>query len=301
VTTESQGSGQVPAEKGAPVRADDKYLIPGIILMLAVVVVNFLADWNLPKVVVSAFLAIAIAFTVHRLLGGIDPDTTFNWGVVKVSGSLAALLSTIFFFNNYMPPETAQASVTPAFNSEWVPVSPKTGSRVKLSLYGFSDTLESTQSFDALDLAIRTKGFVAARDNADLILGKLDEDDLRSLNPTVSYNPNITKVIATDRIPPGSSPVSLSPLPFTLRTGSFNNGYVEFTVVGKDGKEAFAGSLNNHSGVLIKSDSVYYAIQLISSDQMVSPPEQMWARFTAGQLEMKATVSFPPADAAAAP
>ena len=275
------------------VRGDDRYLIPGIIIMLTVVVVNYLFNWQLPKVVVSAFLAIAIAFAVHRLLGGIDPDTTFSWGVVKVSGSLAALLATVFFFNAYMPPETAQASVTPAFDSDWVPISPKTGSPVKLSLYGFTDTLESTESMSHLDLTILRDGFVAARSDTSYTLGVLRADDLQVLNPRVWYDPNIKKVVSTARVPAGSGPVSLQPLPFTLRTGSFYNGFVEFKLVGLDGSEEFSGALSNHSGVVIKRQDTYYIIQLISSDQTVRPPEQMWARFTAGQLDMKALVSIP--------
>ena len=79
-----------------------------VILMSIVVgffgsaVLHFL---NMPPIVVSVFLSTGIASLVYRFLGGLHVNS-FNLGAVKLSGSVAALVSCIWFINVQLVAQT---------------------------------------------------------------------------------------------------------------------------------------------------------------------------------------------------
>ena len=62
---------------------------------------------NVPAVVISVVLACAVATLIHAFLGGVS-EAGFNLGVLKVTGSGAVLLGSVWFINSALDPQLDQ-------------------------------------------------------------------------------------------------------------------------------------------------------------------------------------------------
>ena len=58
---------------------------------------------NVPAVVISVVLACAVATLIHAFLGGVS-EAGFNLGALKVTGSGAMLLGSVWFINSALTP-----------------------------------------------------------------------------------------------------------------------------------------------------------------------------------------------------
>ena len=62
---------------------------------------------NVPAVVISVVLACAVATLIHAFLGGVS-EAGFNLGALKVTGSGAMLLGSVWFINSALNPQLNQ-------------------------------------------------------------------------------------------------------------------------------------------------------------------------------------------------
>ena len=207
--------------------------------------------FKLPAIIIATFLGMGISSLVYRFLGGLN-QTAFQIGTLKLSGSIAALIGSIWFLNMQLADQINISEVhhIPALRFEANPHHIKAISTVK----------------------------------PHAILGTVAPSEISELSLFNDLSNTVHHFVVTDRLPPESEPVNLDPLPFSIKPQKYGGEYSRYDILDKDNKILHNGSIYRRQAETFRVKDYFYVISVVEVNHNPAPSANAYAKFAIGEL-----------------
>ncbi len=266
------------------------------LVIITVIAAGFLASavififrLGIPPIITAVLLGTAVSALVYRFLGGIHVDTSFAVGALKVSGTMAALIGCAYFINGQLEKQiqhNMDQLFTPHVNT-WFAVDKSTGAPLQVRVTGAGKiALPDSESVVHIPLTLRPDGdswLVLSRQNSQIPLGSLSENDLKNAGVAVDFNSQLNNFVVTDRLPPGTVNYHLDPLPFKLHTQQFNQDYSHFSLISSSGDTLYNGSIYRKQAQILSINTSWYLVAVVEVNHLPADGHP-YAKFAIGEI-----------------
>jgi hypothetical protein len=251
---------------------------------------------KLPPVIVSLFLAIAVATTVFHFLGGISSENVATWGKIKLTGSTVVLIVVTLLLNKQLSVKSVDIqSMFDPDRQTWITLDGN-GSPVEVKIKNVDPQgpLSIKPNRDLLKmntLSLSKKGNVyrvVPESDKTFILGNLDESAFSNQGFFQFVESEKIMLYRTDPLAAGTPGAPLKEfltareLPFKLTAGNYGNDLSGYHLIDSNGKDIHQGVLGVLQGEVVKIESNYYFIFVLDANH-----ERNYARFAAYQIDFK--------------
>ncbi len=288
-------------------------------LVAGVVLASF-DTGNAPALVISVLLACAVATLLYGILGGVS-SAGFNLGPIKMGGSAAVLLASIWFFNGELHAQLQEIRKPDSFDLRehatpaggWFAIDERTAVPIDVTFkdpaMSGNDQVVKAPSPARLPLMLVRTG----RDNMAFVVGEGEATNRsigqvslesvappqrprRSLSPTMVYGPtrlhlvNEGKLAETTPREWGSSGTCLGRrLPMRLRVRIFAEGYADYEIYpcgASEDSPAHVSSLAPRQAepvnLTINGRQRHFLVAVLAADHRQAP---FWSSFVVMELE----------------
>lgn len=267
-------------------------LCPEDVVIIVVVGVGFVGSviiyvLNLPSIMVAVFLATGVASLVYRFLGGIQ-SATFNIGPVKLAGTIAALIGCAWFINTQLDRQTkcdlSKVDTWFAINYDGIPVG--------VGIKGAKGSIEipplDTLADNALYMKHDDHEFMVLSKDSAFILGSVSDQVLSGINLFNTMEGKLDEFIVTRRLPADTQDVDLTPIPFKLSTGTYENDCSQYTLTESAGDTLRGGHIKLRHAEIVKIRDEYYLVGVVEVNHSVDTIENVvrrpYAKFVVGEI-----------------
>ena len=259
-----------------------------IIILIGFLGSSFLYFLSFPPIIISVFLGTGVSAVVYRYLGGLE-DSSFKFGQIKLSGSLAALIACVWFFNIHLIEQTSIGTSFSPHVKTWFAFDSAKGLPIHISFKGSKFIIPKPRkdilNNNPLRLVSYENSFkVASSLDPHFIYGNLPINDFYHFRFFNAIQESISHFFVTDRLPPFSSHINLDPLPFSLSTQSYGADYSRYTLTDTSGKRVYKGSIYRRQGHIISVNSRYYFVGVVEVNHNPQQNESMYAKFAFGEI-----------------
>ncbi len=283
-------------------KSEDKVILGAIIAGIGGGVALFFL--KTPAIMISIFLAMGIAALVYRFLGGIPQDTSLPLKVMKLGGTLGALIGTALIINPILEKQLS-VSFDELFSpspNRWVAIGVDTSRPVAVAInkvgikregkYSSGTTIEANPgALQHANLKIveeddqwRVKPLSESTES--FVLGKLDRRGLQNSGLFSGIDPDASACYITPKLGP-SAKIAGNDLDrmrsrgfvFDFGTGLFDEGRSGFIISDPLGQNPgqVKDSLFPGQGSVFQFGGQYYVIILLGA--VHQGPDPFWAQF----------------------
>ncbi len=262
---------------------------------------------------IAVLLACAVSALLYSVLGGVG-EAGFNFGPLKMGGSAAVLIGSVFLFNNFLEeqllpePECSPWSLDEHAEPSrgWFAIDRETAEPTQVQL--FDPCTADQVAFVPPPIQPKSLRFELADQDAsedhlvsgvgaDASLGYIPHRDLarffppppprrRELAPDTTYGPTRLHLVNEGELPPdasrtwGGGRCLGTRLPLLIQVNRFEGGYADYEVSPCDSDELVVSSLRSGEGELrqftINGRPRYFVISIVAADHRAPP---FWSSF----------------------
>jgi hypothetical protein len=260
-------------------------IVFGFLLSLAI----FLFRWPIPPIVSAVLLGTALSALVYRFLGGIQADTSFTIGALKLSGTMAALIGCIYFINNALEKQT-ELDLATLFDpppQQWFSLEKSSGKPIEVRVGNLGSIplpLESEIRSNPYHLnKVENQFLLFPKPDSSFPIGTLGQESLRQTLSELKLGSMVRHFIVTDRLAPATLNVDLDPLPFKLTTQTYSQDYSRFTLFTPEGQQAYVGSIYRKQAEIIRIKDVFYLVAVVEVNHQNNNGGP-YAKFALGEI-----------------
>jgi hypothetical protein len=270
-------------------------------VILGIVLVGFVGAvalyWaRMPPIIPSVFLAAGVASLVYAFLGGIEEQTGFGIGPLKMGGSIAALLGAAWFINGELAQQTGldlRRDIEPPL-ATWFAMDIGRGVPVAVSIGGVANAIPLPPR-DALEnnpLELRRDGehwHSVPEADSTFMLGTLESEDLRRSGLFNVIEEEARGFFVTGRLAAFSESVPLGPLPFRLSTLEFAGEYSGYRLSGPEGAALYEGRIYRRQAQIVNVGGRYYLVAVVEVNHELQEGQDPYAKFAVGEIRVALT------------
>ncbi len=269
--------------------AEDIVIILVIIFGFLLSIAIFLFHWPIPPIMSAVLIGTALSALVYRFLGGIQANTSFTIGALKLSGTMAALIGCIYFINSALEKQTRMELAT-LFDpplQQWFSLEKSGGQPIEVRVGNLGTIplpLESEIRSNPYRISKKENQYLLFPGTAsDLPIGTLTPESLKQTLAELKLGSMVNHFIVTDRLAPATLSVELDPLPFKLTTQTYSQDYSRFTLFTPEGQRAYVGSIYRKQAEIIRIEDAFYLVAVVEVNHQ-NDNGGPYAKFALGEI-----------------
>jgi len=231
-------------------------IISIIAVGLILSILTYTLKLSVPPILVAVFMGIAVSAIVYRFLGGISPETAFSVGALKLGGSMAALIGCAWFINVELESQTLKNldNLFEPHYREWFAIERNT---------------KKPMTVKVADI-----GTLPAPKNEKLFVLEVDDE--------------IINFVVTGRLR-SEQKKNLDPLPFTIKTDTYDDDYSHYVLTDTSDKEIHDGCIPLRQTEIFQSGDKYYLVAVVEVNH--SPKNgDPYAKFAIGEIPVRVKI-----------